>query len=558
MRSLRLLLAAAVVAGLGAAPGALAQEPPAPGATLYEVCTESGVPGIPELGPRTCKSFDSGAVLIAQLCSNLPAPPGACAAATDGRVIDPAAVDAFEQSWVWRALRLQDQLDDGEQLRNVLLPHTHNSYNSTAYDPTLSDIDPNQRYSLTDQLRMGIRGIELDLHWAPNPSGTAEDGGNAVVLCHGEAVPVGAVTIHAGCTVDRPFTAGLEELQAFLDAPGNEDEFLLLYLENALDDDPVAHDRAAATVEEVLGDLVERPPADQPCAPMPLDRSQAELRAAGHRVLIVGNCGPGDGWGSWVFERGPEWDEGGGGGGYPAYPDCIEAERVPRAYDDNWIRVYEDSTWLSAMASGSYNPVDADETRSMVRCGVDMVGFDRVEPGDGRLQALVWSWAPDEPVADPAKQCVAWGIDARFRVAGCGEIRGFACRTLAGDWVVPPDRGPASAGPDACGAIGAAVDTPPTGWQNEQLRKAAAAASAGELWLDIAAPVLPVPGGGAAPAGPASDQAADSGRGLPATGADVRLTLAALLLVAGLVSRGWGGRPTPSRPPSPRRRRWPG
>lgn len=104
---------------------------------------------------------------------------------------DPAAVAAFEASWVGRALRAQDRLDDGEPLVNTLIPHTHNSANATAYPLSLSSLDPNQRYSITDQLRMGSRGIELDLHWAPHPSGTAATGGRAVVLCHGEPIALG-------------------------------------------------------------------------------------------------------------------------------------------------------------------------------------------------------------------------------------------------------------------------------------------------------------------------------------------------------------------------------
>jgi hypothetical protein len=381
---------------------------------------------------------------------------------------------------VARALRLQSRFDDAEPLRNVLLPHTHNSSNATAYAPSLSNIDPNQRYGIEDQMRMGIRGIELDLHWVAHPTGTPETGGKAAVLCHGRSERVGLLTVHLGCSVDRLFADGLVEVRDFLRRPGNEDEVVLLYLENQLDDDPVAHEQAAAVLESVLGDLVYRPPAGQPCAPMPLDRSRADIRASGARVLIVGNCGPGT-WGSWVFERGPDWDERGVGAGYPGLPACL-AERAERDYDGRWIRVYEDSTWLSAMVTGPSPGISPETTRAMVRCGVDMIGFDRLEPFDGRLEALVWSWAPDEPSSDPAKRCTAWGADARFRAAACDQVRRYACRTGAGTWVVPPQRGPWTGGQRACERMGARFAVPATGWQNEQLR--AAAPPGVELWLD--------------------------------------------------------------------------
>ena len=509
---------------LASAAPAVAQQ--AVGPELVDVCTEAGG------SDRTCVSLEAGSVLLASLCEELGAPPEACAAATDGVAVDEARLAAFEQSWVGRALRLQWRLDENEPMRNTLWPHTHNSYNSTAYSPAVSNLDPNQRWSILDQLRMGIRAIELDLHPAP--------GGGGVVLCHGRTETVGPTTVHIGCSVDRPLSAGLEELRAFLDA--NPTDVVLLYLENQLDEDPALHDVTAAELERILGPLVLRPPADQPCAPMPLDRSRADVLAGGQQVVIVGNCGPG-GWGSWVFERGPQWQERSLGDGYAAFPDCVGAERDTLGYDDNWIRVYDDATWLSAMVDGRYNPQTPEDVVNMVRCGVDMVGFDRIDPGDGRLEALVWSWAVDEPVADAAKQCVAWGTDARFRAAACPEERAYACRAADGAWVVPDRRGPASGAAAACASVDAEPATPPTGWENEQLR--AAAVDKGELWLSIRNPVAPAPAPPATPAAPRGNDV------LARTGAPVPLLLAAVLLSLGLA-----GRPRRSRRASARRPGW--
>ena len=485
----------------------------APGQELVEVCEQAG------LSDRTCVSVQAGSVLLGSLCTQLGAPPEACAAATDGVEVSEARLAAFEQSWVHRALRLQSDLDEHEPMLNSLWPHSHNTANSSAYSPTVSSLDPNQRWRIVDQLRMGIRAIELDLHPSPDRSG--------VVLCHGRSESAGPTTVHVGCSADRPFSSGLEELRTFLDR--EPDAVVLLYLENQLDEDPGLHDIVAAELERVLGDLVLRPPAGQPCAEMPLERSRADLLAEGRRVLIVGNCGPG-GWGAWVHERGGRWNERSLGDGYAAFPECITAEREPLAYDANWIRVYEDATWLSAMVDGRFNPQTPEDVRNMVRCGVDMVGFDRIDPGDGRLEALVWSWAVDEPVADAAKQCVAWGTDARFRAAACAEERGYACRTAGRDWVVPDRRGPASGAEAACASVDASPATPPTGWEDERLR--VAAEGKGELWLSIRNPVAP-----AAVAPPATATPAPAPAPLARTGGPVPLLAAAALLSLGLAAR---------------------
>ncbi|MDP1818719.1 MAG: hypothetical protein Q8K58_02350 [Acidimicrobiales bacterium] len=518
--ALLVVLAAAVTVVSAPAP-APAQ---APGPELVELCEDSG------LGDRTCASVVAGSVLLASLCADSGAPPEACAAATDGEVVDPAVLARYESGWVHRALRLQSRLDEARPLVNSLWPHSHNSANSTAYAPSVSSLDPNQRWSILDQLRMGIRAIELDLH--PGPGG-------GVVLCHGRQVDLGATIVHLGCSVDRPLSAGLEELRSFLDLPGNEREVVLLYLENQLESDPVLHDVVAQELQRALGPLVARPAPGAPCAEMPLDRSRADLLADERRVLVVGDCGPG-GWGSWVHERGPRWDERSLGDGYAPYPDCMAFERASRAYDDTWIRVYEDATWLSAVVDGRFRPQTADDVREMVHCGVDMVGFDRISPTDPRLAALVWSWAEGEPVEDPARRCVALGNDGRFRAAGCEEERGYACHSAAGEWLVPEAVGPASGAGPACATVGAAPATPPTGWDNERLK--AAAGTARELWLPIPNPLDAAssaarPPLAALPAAPDARPVGTAAASLPATGRALPAGAAAAVLALLLAAR---------------------
>ncbi len=516
-----LVAALAITSALGSADGVGAQE--APGKTLAELCSTAGPIDISESGPRTCIGFESGSVLLASACGLLLLPAEVCASLTDGRVIDPSIVDDYQNTWVHRALRLQERLDRGEPMKNSLVPHSHNSANSTSYPPTVSNTDPNQRYTIGDQLRMDIRGIELDLHWAPSPSGTAATGGKAVVLCHGRTEAIGDLQVHLGCSADQPFRDGLREIRTFLDAAGNEDQVVLLYLENQLDGDPQAHDSAADDLEAVLGPDIERPPPGSTCEPAPMDSSRQDFLDRGHRVVLVGNCGPGQ-WGSFVFDRGPLWDESGHDGAYPNYPECIDTVRADQAYDANWIRHWEDLTFLSAAVEGDQYPITPDVTRSMVRCGVDMIGFDRLEPFDGRLQALVWSWAPDEPMLDAGLECAARGEDGRFRMQDCAGARGFACRTAAGAWTVPIEVGPWADGDATCEAAGAEFTVPPTGWENEQLGVAAAGA---DLWIPIG--IADVGGSVAvAPVVPAASAAgaSTSGGSLPATGGNASLTVA--------------------------------
>jgi hypothetical protein len=522
---------ALVLAVPGIASAQEPSDPSAPGAALVEVCLDSPIPELPTIGTDVCKTIDAGALLLAIVCGNLPVDPASCAELTDGRPIDPAAVDAFAVGWVARALGLQARLSEALPLRDDPIPHTHNSFNAPQHGPSLTTSDPNQRYTMTDQLRMGIRSLELDVHWLAHPDALA-DGGFAPVLCHGQTEHIGPLSIHVGCTVDGSLDDGLAEIAAFLNAPGNEREVLLLYLQNELDGNPAGHAATVALLEEHLGPLVARPDGATPgaCADLPIERSRADLLASGRRVLLVGNCGPGS-WSSWVFQRGDGWNERSNAAGYPA--DC-SADRAARAYDDRLIRVTEDTTWLSALIA-SPAPISEDEVRSMVRCGVELIGLDRVGPADPRLAALVWSWAPDEPSA--AGPCAAWRTDARFRAAACSERHRAVCRTDSGEWLVPE---PAVAWGEAfatCTAVGAAFAVPRNGWENEQLRVAAPTDT--ELWLDYGktseawTPLLT----SAADVVGATPALATNAPELPATGAATTPWLALVAFAAALAIR---------------------
>jgi hypothetical protein len=448
--------------------------------------TAAPMPARAERVARTVKVVRDG---VGAECRRLGWVPQDVCTAITGMEVSQARMAAYEQSWVHRALGLQRALDDSAPFLRELVPHTHNSFNSFAYPPTLTQGDSNQLYTMRDQLRMDMRGLEMDVHNWPHldhPLSPSDD----VVLCHGQEVTVGPVIVHLGCSLDRPFTDGLNELRGWLQEPASGNEVVLLYLENNLDNDVTAHNRAAADLAAVLGSYIYTP-ADHAagnCAPMPMNLSRADVRAAGKRVLIVGNCGPG-GWGAWVHERGPLWNESSSGVGenYPDYPSCA-AERATEKYATHWIRRYEDSTWLSAMVEGTGqggpSDVTVTETRRMVRCGVNMPGFDQLHPDDPRLAQLVWSWAPNEPAG--AGSCAAQEADARFHARSCADPLPLACVDGAGVWTVAP----------VCGA-GSHFAVPANGYENELLREAKATAAVPAVRVAYSN----VPGRGWVPAG---------------------------------------------------------
>jgi hypothetical protein len=499
--------------------GAVAPAAAEDGSDLVEACEP--LTAVPEAGPRACKSVEAGTWLAAQSCRRVDGLQEPMCPTVDGRPVHEAAVREVETGWLGRALALQRQLDLDVPLSQALFPHTHNSANSAAYAPSISSLDANQVLTLTDQLRLGMRAIEIDVHWTPNPSGDPAHGMRAAVQCHGEPVATPAGVLHAGCSVDTLLVDLLREVRTWLDQPANQGEVVLLYLENALDDDEAAHEAAVAAIDATLGGLVARPTEGGGCQSLPVERSKQQLLDAGTPVLITGNCGPG-GWNDRVFDRYPSWDEAGG-----STFDCA-AERDEIEFGSILVRRYEDSTWLSAMAgSGSHR--DAPTISEMVRCGVNLVGFDQLHPGDDRLPGLVWSWRTDEPSASAVDQCAALGTDGRFFGDDCGVPRPVACRTADGGWAVTADAATWSAGEDACRSAGhAGAGVPSNGWDSGLLRAAAVEADAGEVWLaygqdDTGAWVTGIPASEPAPApvdapGRSEDRLGDpAGHGGPPT-----------------------------------------
>jgi hypothetical protein len=112
-----------------------------------------------------------------------------------------------------------------------------------------------------------------------------------------------------------------------------------------------------------------------------------------------------------------------------------------------------------------------DIVKAMTRCGVDLFGFDQLQPGDGRNEAAVWSWAPGE---SPSSRCAEMRSDGRWYALGCRQKRPVACRRGDGSWVVTARAVAAAKAARECAAEGAEADVPRTGYDNELLRHEAA------------------------------------------------------------------------------------
>jgi hypothetical protein len=471
------------------------------GGTLVDLCYDSlGHPlNSPQYG--ACRGFQALVDSVASLC-RLPTRslPNELliedCGLVDGRRISEREIAAFRKTWVAKAVVLQQELGRSAPLYEAQIAASHNSFNASSYlvpldgkpvqyFPSLTNQDPNQVYSITDQLRMGIRGIEIDLHWVPSVYGSVATGGYWVNVCHGQSteIPDTGQSVHVGCTIDRSLQNTLDEVRAWLDR--HPRQFLFVYLENQLDNSLRAHDIAAKLLQQKLGKLVYRPKRHLKageCASMPYGQSQATMARTGARVLIVGNCGPGSGWNHWVFTRGDKWNEGGNPTTY-GDKDCA-ADIAAHEAHAVFRRWYEESPFLEAVM-GATQTFTPRATRRMVACGVNLTGFDQLLPTDGRLKAFVWSWAPGQPGARGG--CAYQAANGRFHAGRCAVERHAACVSPHNRWHVTDAVGPARSGERMCRAEfrGSHFGVPPNGLRNRQLHHARPSKRA-TVWLNYA------------------------------------------------------------------------
>jgi hypothetical protein len=229
----------------------------------------------------------------------------------------------------------------------------------------------------------------------------------------------------------------LNEVRDWLAAPEHSNEIVMLYLENQMQqngvDSPDAHTQATAAIQAAFGNKIYKPAPTVPantCTDLPLDISRADIRNAGKQIIITGNCysGGASPWNGLVFSRSDRWKESGLDHGTDFTPERCAADRVSEDYPHNWIRHWGDETGLSdsdptALESGHApaggGDVTVEDATNMVRCGVNMIGLDLLEPFDARLAALVWSWDTNEPQQNSVGACAVSGSDARFRSDDC-------------------------------------------------------------------------------------------------------------------------------------------
>lgn len=225
--------------------------------------------------------------------------------------------------WLQQALKIQNQQQRHKTPCAAQFLGSHNSAITLAngygtenhqYSKLFADVDlhpstvvlNNQNISVYDQLRVGVRLVEIDVHWILHSFRVAHCGGFAARVLDGAVEAINTVgqdfNFHLdwdlqtiGCEPSfsglpahdqRFFVDALREIRQWLDE--NPDEFIMLYLDNQ----PSIEEwgklpQFISVIEDVFSDILYRPiPEAQPTI--------GELLEQGKQLLILSRTDYGD------------------------------------------------------------------------------------------------------------------------------------------------------------------------------------------------------------------------------------------------------------------------
>ena len=356
--------------------------------------------------------------------------------------------------WLAAASRLQARLARSLPFCYTTLLGTHNSAITLAdgygnLDPVYQALfkyikwsDPkrfkhailrtnNQWLSLTDQLNLGVRVVELDTHWVAGRLRIAHCGGlhvgplNALVQTLNVIAKLLGRSIHwdtetLGCNPSlssiaaddqRPLIDALKEIKDWLDADANAQELLVLFF----DDQPDLKQWGVATrlKEEILQVF----PRDWIFTSEDLAAAGGEwprasdMVAGGRRLLLVSIEDFGRAVSPLIFRRGKHlcsWKE----------PPLTKVEGEPACRVDPWgiflqpFSLYQGSLVRVNTCELQYGPLNCDfqwgETKGpildestlpgFIDCSLNMPSPDLLTPQ--RAAAAIWTWAPGHPFSD--------------------------------------------------------------------------------------------------------------------------------------------------------------
>lgn len=366
--------------------------------------------------------------------------------------------------WVTETLSFQRMLQLNRTVVQYEVPGTHNGAIAQDYEMGIEEeylynlllpiygpeksvvVIANQRHSLYDQLRMGVRHLEVDIYHFDRLGGFK--------ICHWPVCPPDfyAIVVNAakrqgieldwdcgnlGCDERKPFYVDiLKQIRLFLDLPENKNEIVTIYIDNKNVGVDLASEFVALN-EQIMGDIAFRPTHKNSDYP---DRwpTIAELLAKGRRVVFEQqnqewkNVPEAEAlfftptlWNG--VQVGPEPQN------FQPFPSCLIEGNDN--YNVRMSRSLDGSLTLGPafLWEGRTN-YPLETVNNMTDCSVQVQSLDQVGPA--AMEAFVWTWERNEP--NSQYSCTLLNRSGRWETADCNSAHRAACVSTRNelDWIV--------------------------------------------------------------------------------------------------------------------------
>lgn len=362
------------------------------------------------------------------------------------------SIDTFKNTWVGQSLAKQQQLDIYQPISQNNIPGTHNTYNSEVYRACnfrvgCRYLDPQQKHSIYDQLRMGARFIEIDVHWTRKMESLFSYP-KRLLMCHGV------------CSLnDKYLTEGLDEIRNWLNSSDSHNQVIILYIEDHMQGH---HNDAYQQIQSRFGQWIYR---SNGCQAIPANLTKADIISQGKKVLL--------------------WGDGGCSGD-------ISWKQTAFTGLGAIGRIWEDRTTLGTIANvvqgGSTKYISADDVARFFREGANIVNLDDMVTDDGRLAAAVWSWDNNEPNNWSGDQdCAVQWQNGRWDDDFCHVSYVHACKhQQTGEWRLSNLAAAWDQGQAQCQQLGTGFqfDVPTNSKDNQALKAVKDAANHSHIWLN--------------------------------------------------------------------------
>jgi hypothetical protein len=387
---------------------------------------------------------------------------------------DNTAIALHQQTWEYKALAQQNLLDNAVPISEGFRIMAHNAFNSSAYS-SIVHVDPNHGLSITEQLDIGVRYLELDAHWIHQSKDVPV--GEALLLCHAQST-------HFGCSgLERYLKDGIVEINDWLRK--NPREVLGIMIQNESEGHFSEMTDAFASIHDLIYKAAPRSSA-QSTYDIVKTLTEETILKAGKQVFIMGMPSSA---GSFT-----QYSHSGSFSGMGDPKDFAKVDEAACVADvsrqKTHHRLFDDGTIIGKLADGGGRIDDAMASKAG-RCGASVLAPDHLTIGDSRVKAAIWSWAENYPSGSSATyNCAYHGSDGLFRDSNCSDDGHYACKIVGGtQWKVSTHSGlenSVEAGQAACQAMGSKwhFAVPTNSQQNEWLKQAKTAAGHSYVWLN--------------------------------------------------------------------------